>query len=175
LEAADVAALLASLAYRHPNWADMLAHGGQNAIEVAKRSRAGSRAMHDARPVYWVAYWVYGLLKCRADPAVAQDLEDQGFLLIQEIGDEAGAANCIRTRGAVGLLVGDPEQGRREIDESLVGAQACGDALGTAWSYDLLGIAAFVLRDIEERAGNEFCRGGRFCSGRRASAADQRA
>jgi predicted ATPase/DNA-binding CsgD family transcriptional regulator len=96
------------------------------------------------------AYWNAGLLKCRADPALAQDLEHQGLLLFQEIGDEVGATNCIRSHGAAGLLVGDPQQGRREIAESLVRAEACGDALGVVWSYDLLGVAAFVLEDYAE-------------------------
>jgi predicted ATPase/DNA-binding CsgD family transcriptional regulator len=96
------------------------------------------------------AYWTSGLLKCRADPVAAQGLLQQGLILFQEIGDQAGVANCILTHGAASLLVGDPEKGRREIAESLVLSQACGDALGVAWCYDLLGIAAFVLGDYTE-------------------------
>ena len=61
-----------------------------------------------------------GLLKCRADPVAAQDLLQQGLILFQEIGDQAGAANCIQSHGAASLLVGDSELGRREIAESLV-------------------------------------------------------
>jgi predicted ATPase/DNA-binding CsgD family transcriptional regulator len=96
------------------------------------------------------AYWNSGLLKCRTDPVAAQDLLQQGLILFQEVGDQAGAARCILTHGAASLLVGDSERGRREIAESLVRCQACGDALGVAWCYDLLGIAAFVLGKYTE-------------------------
>jgi predicted ATPase/DNA-binding CsgD family transcriptional regulator len=96
------------------------------------------------------AYWNAGVLKCRADPAAAQDLQQQALLLYQEIGDEAGVANCILNHGAASLLLGDFEQGRREISESLARCQACGDQLGVVWAYDLLGIAAFVSGDYAE-------------------------
>jgi predicted ATPase/DNA-binding CsgD family transcriptional regulator len=95
-------------------------------------------------------YWASGLLKCRADPLAAQALLQQGIILFQEIGDQAGAARCILTHGAASLVLGDSERGRREIAESLVGCQACGDALGVAWCYDLLGIAAFVRGEYIE-------------------------
>jgi hypothetical protein len=71
-------------------------------------------------------------------------------MLFQEIADEAGVADCIRTHGAAGLLVGDPEKGRHEIAEGLVRSQACGDVQGVAWCYDMLGIAAFILGDYVE-------------------------
>jgi predicted ATPase/tetratricopeptide (TPR) repeat protein len=100
------------------------------------------------------AYWISGVLKCRADPVAAQGLLQQGLILCQEIGDQAGVANCILTHGAAGLLLGDPGKGRREIAESLALFQACGDALGVAWSYDLLGIAAFVLGDYTEASSH---------------------
>ncbi|HJV13226.1 MAG TPA: LuxR C-terminal-related transcriptional regulator, partial [Propionibacteriaceae bacterium] len=96
------------------------------------------------------AYWNSGVLKCRADPAAAQDLEQQGLLLFQEIGDAAGVARCILTHGAASLLLGDFERGRRKIAESLARCQACGDVLGVVWAYDLLGIAAFVIGDYAE-------------------------
>jgi DNA-binding CsgD family transcriptional regulator len=85
-----------------------------------------------------------------ADPVAAQGLLQQALMLSQEIGDEAGVANCILNHGAAGLFVGDIEQGRREIADSLARYQACGDELGVAWSYDLLGIAAFVIGDYAE-------------------------
>jgi predicted ATPase/DNA-binding CsgD family transcriptional regulator len=96
------------------------------------------------------AYWNAGVLKCRADPAAAQDLQQQGILLYEEIGDEAGVANCILNHGAASLILGDFEQGRREIAESLARCQACGDQLGVVWANDLLGIAAFVTGDYAE-------------------------
>ena len=71
-------------------------------------------------------------------------------MLFQEIGDEAGVADCIRLHGAAGLLVGDPEKGRHEIAEGLARSQALGDVQGVAWAYDMLGIAAFVLGDYTE-------------------------
>jgi predicted ATPase/DNA-binding CsgD family transcriptional regulator len=100
------------------------------------------------------AYWNSGVLKCRADPVAAQGLLQQGLLLFQEIGDEAGVANCILTRGAASLLLGDFEQGRREIAESLARCQACGDVLGVVWAYDLMGIAAFVIGDYAEASSH---------------------
>jgi non-specific serine/threonine protein kinase len=96
------------------------------------------------------AYWESGVLQCRANPAAAQDLQQQGIDLFQEIGDEAGVAHCTLNHGAASLLVGDLKRGRREIAESLARYQACGDALGVAWAYDLLGIAAFVSGDYPE-------------------------
>jgi DNA-binding CsgD family transcriptional regulator len=70
--------------------------------------------------------------------------------VFQEIGDEAGVANCILNHGAASLLLGDSQRGRREIAESLARCQACGDALGVVWAHDLLGIAAFVIGDYAE-------------------------
>ena len=71
-------------------------------------------------------------------------------MLFEQIGDEAGAAMCIRNHGAARLLAGDPEAGRREIAEGLARCQTCHDALGAAWCYELLGIAAFVLGEYTE-------------------------
>jgi predicted ATPase/DNA-binding CsgD family transcriptional regulator len=102
------------------------------------------------------AYWISGLLKCRADPVAAQGLLQHGLILYQEIGDQAGAANCILTHGAASLFVGDSERGRREMAESLVRSRACGDVLAVAWCYDLLGIAAFVLGDYTEASSYLF-------------------
>jgi predicted ATPase/DNA-binding CsgD family transcriptional regulator len=100
------------------------------------------------------AYWISGVLKTRADPVAAQHLLEQGLVLFEEIGDQAGVANCVLNHGAAGLLVGDPEKGRREIAESLVRYQACGDVLGVAWSYETLGIADFVLGDYNEASSH---------------------
>jgi ATP/maltotriose-dependent transcriptional regulator MalT len=102
------------------------------------------------------AYWTSGILKCRHDPVAAQGLLRQGLILFQKIGDQAGVANCFRTRGAASLLIGDSERGRREIAESLALCQACGDALGVAWCYDLLGIAAFVRGEYTEASSYLF-------------------
>jgi DNA-binding CsgD family transcriptional regulator len=77
-------------------------------------------------------------------------LQQQALRLFEDIDDQAGAADAIRTHGAVSLLVGEPEKGRREIAESLARCQACHDELGVAWCYDLLGIADFVLGDYNE-------------------------
>jgi DNA-binding CsgD family transcriptional regulator len=77
-------------------------------------------------------------------------MAQQGLMLFQEIGDEAGVADCIRLHGAAGLLVGDPEKGRHEISEGLARSQALGDVQGVAWAYDMLGIAAFVLGEYTE-------------------------
>jgi tetratricopeptide (TPR) repeat protein len=96
------------------------------------------------------AYRIACALKCRADPVAAQGLEQQALMLFQEIGDAAGVAESLRTQGAVSIAIGDPEKGRREIAESLVHCQACGDVLGAAWCYDVLGIAAFVLGQYSE-------------------------
>jgi hypothetical protein len=46
-------------------------------------------------------------------------LEQHALRLFEDIGDQAGAADAIRTHGAASLLVGEPEKGRREIAESL--------------------------------------------------------
>ena len=96
------------------------------------------------------AYHLAGLLKTRADPVAAQQLLQQGLLLFQEVGDEAGVANCILNHGAASLLSGDFEQGRREIAESLARCQACGDVLGVGWAYGTLGIAGFMRGDYAE-------------------------
>jgi DNA-binding CsgD family transcriptional regulator len=100
------------------------------------------------------AYWMSGLLKCRADPVAAQGLLQHGLRLFEEVGDEAGAANCIRLHGALRLFAGDPETGRREIAEALTRCQACHDAVGAAWGYELLGVAAFVLGDYSEASSH---------------------
>jgi tetratricopeptide (TPR) repeat protein len=96
------------------------------------------------------AYHRSGLMKSPSDPVAAQGLHQQGLMLFEQIGDDAGAAACIRDHGATNLLVGDVETGRREIAESLVRCQACHDAVGAAWCYQLLGVAAFVLREYTE-------------------------
>jgi hypothetical protein len=96
------------------------------------------------------AYLSAGLLKTRADPVGALRLLEQGRILFERIGDKAGVSNCVRHRGAASVVGGDPEKGRREIAESLFLSRACGDALGAAWSRNLLGIAAFVSGDYTE-------------------------
>jgi predicted ATPase/DNA-binding CsgD family transcriptional regulator len=96
------------------------------------------------------AYQLAGLLKTRADPVAAQGLLEQGLVLFEKIGDQVGAAACVRNHGLAGLLVGDPEKGRREIAGSLDRCQACGDELGVAWSCDALGTASFVLGEFAE-------------------------
>jgi non-specific serine/threonine protein kinase len=100
------------------------------------------------------AYHLAGLLKTRADPVAAQGLLQQGIPLFQEVGDEAGVASCILTRGAAVLLVGDLEQGRREIAEGLARHEARGDQLGVAWSYETLGIAVFMRGDYTEASSH---------------------
>jgi non-specific serine/threonine protein kinase len=100
------------------------------------------------------AYWISGVLKCRADPVAAQGLLRQGLILFQEIGDQAGAATCMMTHGVASLLGGKPEKGRREIAESFVRQQACDDTLGVAWCYDMLGIAAFFLGEYSEASSH---------------------
>jgi predicted ATPase/DNA-binding CsgD family transcriptional regulator len=100
------------------------------------------------------AYWSAGVLKYRADPVAAQGLLQQGLILFQEIGDEAGVANCILNHGAASLLLGDFEHGRREIAESLARYQACDDVVGVAWAYDTLGIAAFMRGDYAEASSH---------------------
>jgi DNA-binding CsgD family transcriptional regulator len=95
-----------------------------------------------------------GLLKTRADPVAAQGLLEQGLVLFEEIGDQAGAGHCILNHGAAGLLLGDPEKGRREIVESLVRQQARGDVLAVAWSLETLGIADFILADYDEASSH---------------------
>jgi hypothetical protein len=95
------------------------------------------------------AYQLAGLLKTRADPVAAQGLLEQGKLLFEKIGDQAGVANCMQNHGAAGLLVGDPEKGRREIVDSMARFEALDDALGVAWCYDTLGIADLVLSEYD--------------------------
>jgi predicted ATPase/DNA-binding CsgD family transcriptional regulator len=103
------------------------------------------------------AYLLSGLLKTRAaDLVVAQGLLRQGQLLFEQIGDEAGAAMCLRNHGAAGLFVGDPEAGRREIAEGLTRCHMGHDALGAAWCYELLGIAAFVMGDYSQASSYLF-------------------
>jgi predicted ATPase len=61
------------------------------------------------------AYHRSGLMKSPSDPVAAQGLHQQGLMLFEQIGDDAGAAACIRDHCATNLLVGDVETGRREI------------------------------------------------------------
>ena len=96
------------------------------------------------------AYLLAALLKTRADPVGALGLAEQGRMLFERVGDEAGAANCLQHVGAAHLLTGDPEKGRHEIAESLVRAQTCGDVLAVAWTYDVLGAADFLLGRYNE-------------------------
>jgi non-specific serine/threonine protein kinase len=96
------------------------------------------------------AYHLSGLEKSRTDPLAAQGLLQQGLRLFEQIGDEAGEAMCIRSKGEARLRAGDPEAGRREIVEGLARCQACHDALGAAWCYEQLGVAAFVLGEYTE-------------------------
>jgi predicted ATPase/DNA-binding CsgD family transcriptional regulator len=100
------------------------------------------------------AYHLSGLEKSRTDPLAAQGLLQQGLRLFEQIGDEAGAAMCIRSKGETRLRAGDPEAGRREIVEGLARCQACHDALGAAWCYEQLGVAAFVLGEYTEASSN---------------------
>jgi predicted ATPase/DNA-binding CsgD family transcriptional regulator len=97
------------------------------------------------------AYLLSGLEKFRGhDPVDAQRLLLQGLRLFEQIGDEAGAAMCIRVHGMARLLAGDPEAGRREIAEGLARSQACQDALGVAWAYEMLGITALIAGEFTE-------------------------
>ena len=75
-------------------------------------------------------------------------------MLFEKIGGKAGVANCVFNHGAAGLIVGEPEKGRREIAESLVLSQSCGDVLGVAWSYDTLGVADFILGDYNQASSH---------------------
>jgi predicted ATPase/DNA-binding CsgD family transcriptional regulator len=101
-----------------------------------------------------LAYRTAGILKVRADPVAAQGLQQQALRLFEDIGDQSGAADAIRTHGAASLLVGEPEKGRREIAESLARCQACHDEVGVAWCYDLMGIADFILGDYNEASSH---------------------
>ena len=100
------------------------------------------------------AYLLASLLKTRVDPVGARGLAERGRMLFERIGDEAGAADCLQHVGAANLLTGDPEKGRRQIAESLVRKQACGDVRAVGWSYGLLGTADFVLGRYDEASSN---------------------
>jgi DNA-binding CsgD family transcriptional regulator len=100
------------------------------------------------------AYLLASLLKTRADPVAARGLAEQGRMLFERIGDEAGAADCLQHVGAANLLAGDPEKGRREIAESLARKQTLGDVLAVGWTYGLLGTADFVLGRYHEASSN---------------------
>jgi predicted ATPase/DNA-binding CsgD family transcriptional regulator len=100
------------------------------------------------------AYHLASLLKTRADPVAALGLAEQGLMLFERVGDEAGAAMCLRHSGAANLLTGDLEKGRRELVESAVRARACGDIVGVAWTYDLLGIADFILGEYNDASSH---------------------
>jgi non-specific serine/threonine protein kinase len=100
------------------------------------------------------AYHLAALLKAQSDPVAALKLAEQGQMLFERVGDEAGAANCLQQLGAAHLLTGNPEKGRHEITESLVRKQACGDELGVAWDYELLGIAHFILGEYNEASSH---------------------
>jgi non-specific serine/threonine protein kinase len=78
----------------------------------------------------------------------------QGLALFQEIGDEAGAAACIRDHGGASIGSGDPETGRRDAAEGLLRCQTCGDLQGAAWCYWLLGAAAFAVGDYTEASSD---------------------
>jgi predicted ATPase/DNA-binding CsgD family transcriptional regulator len=97
---------------------------------------------------------VLGLLMWPSDPAAAQGLMLQGLVLFRDIGDEAGAAACIRDHGAASITTGNPQTGRREAAEALVRCQAAGDAQGVAWCYDVLGAAAFALGNYTEASSH---------------------
>jgi non-specific serine/threonine protein kinase len=97
---------------------------------------------------------VGGLRMWPSDPAAAQRLILQGLVLFRNIGDEAGAAACIRDHGSASITAGDPHTGRREAAEALVRCQACGDAQGVAWCYYVLGAAAFALGDYTEASSH---------------------
>jgi predicted ATPase/DNA-binding NarL/FixJ family response regulator len=97
------------------------------------------------------AYLLSGLEKPRAGDSVgAQRLVQQGLRLFEQIGDQAGAAMCIRAHGAARLFAGDPEAGRREIAEGLTRCEAGHDALGAAWCNELLGIAALMIGEFTQ-------------------------
>jgi ATP/maltotriose-dependent transcriptional regulator MalT len=83
-----------------------------------------------------------------------RDCSSRDWCFFEEIGDQAGAGHCILNHGAAGLLLGDPEKGRREIVESLVRQQARGDVLAVAWSLEMLGIADFILADYNEASSH---------------------
>jgi non-specific serine/threonine protein kinase len=96
------------------------------------------------------AYLLSGMEKYRDDDPDAQRLLLEGLRLFEQIGDEAGAAMCIRAHGMARLLTGDPEAGRREIAEGLIRSQACQDALGVAWAYEMLGVTALIVGEFTE-------------------------
>jgi predicted ATPase/DNA-binding CsgD family transcriptional regulator len=100
------------------------------------------------------AYHLAGLLKTRADPVAAQELIEQGLLLFEQIGDQAGVTQCILQHGCASLLVGDPERGRREIAEGLMRYQASGDVLGMGWCYNMLGTADLILGQHNEASSH---------------------
>ena len=96
------------------------------------------------------AYLTASLLSVRANPVAAQDLAERALVLFKKIGDAPGVADSLRHLGAASIAAGDAERGQRELAESLLRADACGYALGAAWSRNLLGIAAFVNGDYAE-------------------------
>jgi non-specific serine/threonine protein kinase len=94
------------------------------------------------------AYWNSSLLSTRANPVAAQDLAQRGLVLFEQIGDAAGAANCLRHLGAASIVAGDHEKGWREIAKGLARCESSGDASGAAMCRNLLGLAAFVIGDF---------------------------
>jgi predicted ATPase/DNA-binding CsgD family transcriptional regulator len=117
------------------------------ALPWSPSSVAGIRAKAKACHVLGLRMWP-------SDPAAAQGLMLQGLVLFRDIGDEAGAAACIRDHGAASITAGNPQTGRREAAEALVRCQASGDAQGVAWCYDVLGAAAFALGDYTEASSH---------------------
>ena len=100
------------------------------------------------------AYHILGLRKTPTDARAAQDLMLRALVLFREIGDEAGAAACIRDHGGASIRSGDPETARRDAAEGLRRSRACGDVQGAAWCYCILGFAAFALAEYAEAASD---------------------
>jgi tetratricopeptide (TPR) repeat protein len=100
------------------------------------------------------AYHILGLRKTPTDASAAQDLMLRALVLFREIGDEAGAAACIRDHGGASIRSGDPETARRDAAEGLRRSRACGDVQGAAWCYCILGFAAFALAEYAEAASD---------------------
>jgi len=96
------------------------------------------------------AYHHVGLREGRIDRLRAQRLHRAGQALFQQVGDQAGAASCIRDHGVASLHAGDAKSCRQDVLESLALCRNCGDAQGAAWCVMLLGRVALVLGELDE-------------------------
>ena len=85
-----------------------------------------------------------GLRLISTDPQRGIEMLEDGVGLFEQLGDSAGLALCISSRGNARMLLGDLVGARSDCLRGVAGSTAAGDRQAAAWALESAGAAALL-------------------------------